>query len=772
MFVSHSSQVSTPQYDPKMPDIELKNALDKASKSEKKAILEYAQDYTTRNSINFTNVRKERTNPDKKPQLWDIENFNVSYAYTKLSHRDFINENNTQKTYRGSLAYNYSGQPKSIEPFNKIIKSNTLALLKDFNFSILPSAINFRIDVDRYYAENSLRNNDPNNAIPINTTFNKNFLVTRVYGISWNLTKSLTLDFDATNYSIIDEPEGRIEGLKRDTVWQNLKRLGRTTDYNHNMNITYSLPMNKIPGMDWVTVATRYGTNFNWQTEPLSTLRDPQIDLGNTIQNSRTIQVNPTLNLAGLYNKFGFVRRAGGSDDKQVPGATSFFVGLLTSVKNVNAAFTQTKGTFLPGYLPRVSYFGLDEATGAPGLGFVFGSQRDIRQMALNNGWITRDTLQNQLYINTLREDLSITGLVEPIKDLSITLTANKNRTLNYSTNFRYDQAQRDFDNLSPFTTGDYSVSFISLGTAFSEKQGSTFSKLFRQFMDNRQVISQRLGETNVNSGGLSPSGYADGYDKNSQDVIVSAFLAAYTGKSASSISLNSLPKIPLPNWRLNYRGLTRIPFLADRFSSIDLRHSYRSVYSVNGFNSLIRYRETNGFVSSKDESGNFLPFYQYTQVTIAEQFSPLIGVDTRLKNNMTLNFELGRTRLLGLSMANSQLAQLSENNMVFGLGYRTTKFRFPFGLFKGLKTDNNMDFKLDIAVRDNKTVIYRADVIEAEVSSGAKNITLRPSVDYILNQRFNIRLFYDSNVTKPYTSQTFNTSFSNFGFSLRITLN
>ena len=103
MFVSYSSQVSTPQYDPKTPDIELKNALDNASKSEKKAILEYAQDYTTRNSINFTNVRKERTNPDKKPQVWDIENFNVSYAYTKFAHRDFINENNIQQTYRGSL---------------------------------------------------------------------------------------------------------------------------------------------------------------------------------------------------------------------------------------------------------------------------------------------------------------------------------------------------------------------------------------------------------------------------------------------------------------------------------------------------------------------------------------------------------------------------------------------------------------------------------------------------------------------------------------------
>ncbi|MBC7417062.1 MAG: hypothetical protein H7325_02785 [Pedobacter sp.] len=82
------------------------------------------------------------------------------------------------------------------------------------------------------------------------------------------------------------------------------------------------------------------------------------------------------------------------------------------------------------------------------------------------------------------------------------------------------------------------------------------------------------------------------------------------------------------------------------------------------------------------------------------------------------------------------------------------------------------MDFKLDVALRDNKTVIYRADVQEAEVSSGAKNVTFRPTIDYVINQKFNIKLFYDSNITKPYTSQTFNTSFSNFGFSLRFIFN
>jgi len=248
--------------------------------------------------------------------------------------------------------------------------------------------------------------------------------------------------------------------------------------------------------------------------------------------------------------------------------------------------------------------------------------------------------------------------------------------------------------------------------------------------------------------------------------------MAAYSGKDAGKTKMNAFPKIPLPNWSLTYSGLTRIPFIADKFSSVDIRHGYRSSYNINGFNSLLRYQETNGAVSSRDVNNNFLPEYQFAQVTISEYFSPLVGVDTRFKNNLTASFELNRSRLLGLSLSNSQLAQLSENNMVLGLGYRTNKFRFPFGWFKSLKMDNNMDFKLDVAIRDNKTVIYRADVTEAEVSSGAKNITLRPSVDYVLNQKFNIKLFYDSNITKPYTSQTFNTSFSNFGFSLRFTLN
>ena len=770
MYISYSKQILTPQFDPRTPDIELKNSLNSATKTQRDSILNFAQDYTTRNSLGFTNVRKERAATDTKTHLWDIENFNVSYLQTKFSHRDFINETSLQHTYRGSLAYNYSGSPKNYMPFDKLIKSNSLKLLKEFNFTLLPNSINFRVDVDRFYAENTLRNNDPNNYIPINTTFNKNFLISRIYGIAWDLTNSLSLDFDATNYSIIDEPEGRIEGLKRDTLWQNLKTLGRTTDYSHNLNVRYALPLNKIPGFDWITVNTNYGTSFNWQTEPLSTLRDRSINLGNTIQNARTIQVNPALTLTNLYNKFGFIRGSANKADS-VHNFSDVLLGLLTSVRNIEVAFTQTKGTFLPGYLPTTRYFGIDNATGAPGLGFVFGSQRDIRDIAYSSGWITKDELQTQLYINTLREDFQLKSNVEPLKDLKVVLSATRNKTLNYSTNFRYDNTNATFRNFSPTTTGDYSVSIISLSTAFKDKNGSTVSTLFNDFMANRSVISNRLGSRNPNSNGVA-GGFNDGYDKNSQDVIISSFIAAYTGKSASTISLDNLPKIPLPNWRITYSGLTKIPFFAARFSEFRIEHNYRSTYSINGFNSLLKYQEANGFVNSRDVSQNFLPLYQFSQVSISEQFAPLIGINTRFKNNITANFEINKTRIMALSLANSQLAQLSENNLVFRFGYRTTKFRFPFGWFSNLKMDNNMDFNLDVSVRDNKTIIYRADITEAEVSSGAKNITLRPSIDYVLNQRFNVKLFYDSNITKPYTSQSFNTSFSNFGFSLRMSLN
>ncbi|MXV51753.1 cell surface protein SprA [Pedobacter sp. HMF7647] len=769
VFINLSSQIGTPQYDPRTPDIELKQSLRSLSGSQADSVRFITQDFTSRRSFNFTNVRKIKTDPNAKNHIWDIENWSATYAFNQYRHHDYINELGLQKTYMAALAYNFTTTPKVYTPFANKIKSNTLALFRDFNFSLLPSVLNFRIDVNRLYSENTLRdNNDPNNTIPITTTYNKNFVMSRLYGISWNLTKSLQLDFNATNYSVIDEPAGRVNGLVRDTIWQNLKKLGRTTNYNHTINFNYNVPLNKIPGLDWMTLVARYGANFNWNSEPLLTLKDPNIDYGNTIQNARTIQLNPNLNLNALYNKFNFVRKL--NDPNQKPGFAGVMVGLLTSLKNISGAYTKTQGTFLPGYLPQTNILGYDFDANAPGWGFLFGSQADLRNRAVSNGWITTDTLQNQFYITTYKEDINFRGTLEPIRDLRIELTALRTRTFNYSTNFRFDNVTNEFQNLSPVTTGDFSISYFSLRTAFSKINPDGSSNLFKQFENNRALISRRLGETNPNSNGVN-NGYADGYGANSQDVVTEAFMAAYTGKDANTINMNRFPKVPIPNWRLTYNGLTRNDFFNRLFASIDITHGYRSTYSVSSFNTLIRYEETNGAVSSRDVNNNFLPYYQFAQVTLFEQFVPLFGVDVRMKNNLTANFEYRKSRAMSLSLSNSQLAQQNETNIVFGMGYRTNNFRFPFGLFGGTKLKNDLNFKLDFSLNDLKTLIYRADVDDAEVSSGAKNISYRPSIDYVINQRFNIRLYYDGTITRPYTSQTFNTSFSNFGVSMRFVL-
>ncbi len=768
-YINVSNQVNTPQYDPAQSDISLNQTLNSAKSSQQRdSIKNAAEDYTMRKSINFTNVHKDRAPTKTTVHIYDVENLNASYAYTEYTHHDFTTENDLERTYHVALAYNYANQPKYISPFEKIIKTNMLALIRDINFSLAPTRLNFSINFDRFYSENSLRNNDPTNPVLIPTSFNKTFNITRVYGIGWNLTKSLTMDIDATNLSVVDEPYGRLDGLKIDTLWQNIRKLGRTTNYNHTFNINYTVPLNKIPGMDWTALGAHYSTNFTWQAAPEFAIGNPQFNVGNSIQNARKIQLDPALNMTALYNKIAYLRN--GSNPKNST-ATRLLVGFITSIKNVTASYTRTDATFLPGYLPQSNLFGEDLSYDSPGLGFLLGSQNDIRGRAISQGWISRDTLQNQLYVQSVDEDLRLKASVEPISDLRIQLSAFKTQHHTYQTNFKFLSATNDFENLSPSTTGNYSISYFSLATAFSKEKGvNNTSAPFQKFLDNRSVISQRLGHTNPNSSTVA-GGFADGYGPNSQNVLVPAFLAAYTGKDASGASLNQFPNIPIPNWQVTYSGLGRMPLFQDLFESFDIRHGYQSSYTVGDYNTLLQYKESNGSASSRDVNNNFLPRFQFSQITIMEQFVPLIGIDIRFKNNMTATFDYRQSRALSLSLLNSQLTQLNEHVVMFGFGYKTKDFRFPFGLFNNLILKNDLNFKLDFALRDNKTLIYQADVTAAQVSSGAQNITYRPSIDYTISQRFILNIFYDSNLTKPFTSQAFNTSFTNFGVNLKLLL-
>ena len=112
---------------------------------------------------------------------------------------------------RGVIGYTYAPPSKSIEPFKRFIRSNSkwLSLIRDFNFNYAPSQVAMRADVFRQFGATRPRNVG-GGPYKIPETYNKYFTFDRYYILQWNLTRSLAMDFSATNNARIDEPPVRI----------------------------------------------------------------------------------------------------------------------------------------------------------------------------------------------------------------------------------------------------------------------------------------------------------------------------------------------------------------------------------------------------------------------------------------------------------------------------------------------------------------------------------------------------------------------------------
>ena len=314
MYYAVSSQTIKPEYDPVNTDIPLKERLKNEPNAGKRdSISRMAEDYVHRRSINFTNVGVQDN--DGNSSLIDISNLSLTYSYTENEGRNVNTVRNLEKNERGLINYTYNGRPKLIEPFKNsgILKSEYLRLLRDFNFYLLPSQLSIRSDISRRYHEIVGRNLD-NPLIKIEPTYDKEFLWNRYYDLRFNLSKNLKFDFSATAVARIDETEGLVDKETdrdmyyrwRDTVWNSILDGGRTVQYHHNFSVTYNLPINKIPLLNWTNTNVRYAGNYDWQGGAIT---DEDIDLGNEIRNSNAIQVNTQLNLTSLYNKVNFLKK-------------------------------------------------------------------------------------------------------------------------------------------------------------------------------------------------------------------------------------------------------------------------------------------------------------------------------------------------------------------------------------------------------------------------------------------------------------------------------
>lgn len=822
VFLGYSQQIITPQYNPLDPDVKVEKINNTKYKD---SISQLISDVTTRKSFNVTNLRKTKTN-NKPSHLYDIENLNATYAYSEIDRHNINIESSNIQNYRAALGYTFSSPSKPLEPFKGFnVKSPFFKPISEFNFSPLPSSISFRADVERYYAQSTLRAVDGQQA-EIPTTFDKRFTFNRTYALQYDLTKALKFDFNAINNAVIDEPYGAIDTeQKKDTLKLGLLKGGRNVHYHHQANINYNLPTAKIPYLEFVNSTLRYTADFDWQAG--ARINDT-VRYGNTIQNAASKQVNAQLNMPVLFNKFNYLRNllngnkqndfgkpgaslkspAGlmGTLNKKLKGAaldsankakkkeegpkTYWFdpvVKTLISVKNLSFSYTQTEGTQLPGFVPVNQYMGMNFATGqAPGIPFIAGQQEDfnsennVRKIAARNDWLVKDTTLNLAFTQTNVQQYNFRLTMEPLPSMRIQLDANKSFSNNISDYFRSNGI--GFKDYNINETGNLSISYISLNTAFSSdymENGNYRNQTFQELKAMRAGISQQLAEERKTqdptyTGGKDTSGiFYKGYSGTSQNVLVPAFLAAYGGSKSNDPNANPFSYLPKPNWNIQYDGLSRIPFFQKYFNSITLAHAYKSALNVASFQSNADYSHDNSpFKSAQNLGGDFNPQYNYASISIMESFTPLVRVETVWKNSLSTKFEYKTDRQLNMNFSNAQLSETRGKEFVGGAGYRLRKFRLPFNIFgKDFGLDNGLDFKADFSYRLSNSIIRKIAEDVDQIVAGTKTISIKTSADYIINERFNIRAFYEYRRNIPALSNSPITANTYFGISLRLIL-
>ena len=781
----------TPKFDPFYQDIELNQLLDITSDATQRANIENrAIDYTKRTSINLIGVRKEK-NQEKKSHFYDVENLTLSYSLNQTEHHDYEIENLLDQQNRTSVDYAYTFKPLTFEPFKNskaLKKSGYYKMLSDFNFNFLPSSVSFSSNIIRQFNKQRFRLVDVQ-GIGLGDLYRRNYFFNYQYGFNYNITKSLRVNYTASSNNIVrnylDENNMPIDGLD---LWDDYWNVGQSNQHNQQLVLNYDLPINKIPALAFIKSTYVYTGDYNWQrsSDAYSTVEaeDGSIyALGNTIQNASSHRLNTTFNMDTFYKYIGLTKnktnkvKTATSKEKGVapkPGqkvvATnkntnternvfiSGLIGVVTSVKNMQLNYTENSGTVLPGYLPGLGFFGSSK----PSLGFVFGSQSDVRYEAAKNGWLTSFPEFNQNFTQVKNQQLNFTAQLEPFPDLKIDVMGERTYAFNFSE--QYDVTAGQYNSRSPYDFGNFNISTILINTAFSQSDINV-SEAFDAFRTNRLVVADRLAEKYYGTGSIprDAEGYPVGFGKNSQQVLLPSFLAAYSGQDAGKVSTGVFKSIPLPNWNIKYTGFMRYKWFKDSFKTFSIQHGYRASYNINAFRSNLNTTPT-------DANGNFYANKLISNVNLSEQFNPLIKVDLTLKNSLKILAEIKKDRTLNMSFDNNLLTEVSGNEYIVGLGYRIKDVTInsaladnPNGLIK-----SDINIKADFSLRKNNTIVRYLDYDNNQLGGGQDMWSIKFTADYSFSKNMTAILFYDHQFSQAVISTSFPITNIRAGFTLR----
>jgi len=467
----------------------------------------------------------------------------------------------------------------------------------------------------------------------------------------------------------------------------------------------------------------------------------------------------------------------------------------LMMVRRFNIQFTNSAGMMLPGFRPEIgdifgqgrSSFGL-----SPGIGFAFGDvRRSYIDEAYEKGWLITDTERDvNAAVMTSTKNLNIRANLEPITGLKIDLTALRNDTRNTEIQFMYE-------GMPEIMGGNFTMTTIALGSAFGgsgNAMNNYSSKAFDKLLANREIIAQRIEskysglkypDVGFHDKGLGGMPYNPGTDnvngvnRNSADVLIPAFLAAYTGKDPKKVGLTAFPSLKsmLPNWRVTYDGLIKIPAVKKYFKSLTLSHQYRCSYSVGAFTSFLNWVDAGqdglGYIQSilNDNPTPSSP-YSISSVSLTEAFSPLLGADATLLNNVTVRADYSTTRNLSLNTTSYQLVEALSKKVTIGLGYKYAEFNKVLKMKKTRDFSNDLTVRLDFSFNKMQSLIRKIDTQLTQATSGNIAKTISFSADYGLSRALTVRAFYDIQINEPLiSSASYPTSNSNYGISLRFSL-
>ena len=500
-------------------------------------------------------------------------------------------------------------------------------------------------------------------------------------------------------------------------------------------------------------------------------------------------------------------------DDKGWYKTMQTIARTLMMVRNVSLSYSNQYSMSLPGFMPSVGdAFGQKRNQGAwaPGLDFAFGLTGDSYvDKARDRGWLLlSDSIATPASTNKT-EDLQVRMTLEPVRNLKIDLNAARTQTTARSVQYMYEG--------SPTTqSGTFSMTTLSLRSAFEgmgDAEHGYHSASFERFCNSLESFRQRVEQRYV--GATYPQGSAlagqpfdaanGGVGLYSADVMVPAFLAAYTSSGGNSLNIFPTLSRMLPNWTVRYSGLSKLPWFRDVFKSVNINHSYKSIYAVGAYQSYSTFMELMGpglgFISDAT-TGMPVPssMYNVSTVSINESFSPLLGIDVTLQNNLTCKLEYKTIRTLNLSMTSVQINESSSHDWVLGMGYTISNFN-PFGpKARKVKTSKksgngqndaqqkqnsssrnnrsssgyNSDLKLRLDLSYRKQAAISRDIasMTSAASSGNTAFKLSFSADYSFSRLLTMSFYYDRQTNTPLlTSSSYPTTTRDFGLSLKFSL-